>query len=197
VFPVAILRDVRSVPCVPRFKKNEPKNVAVALVPAPALQKPAADNQAEDRPLRLDESEEMTISVDYDLPLAEFKGDYSRFSRGITDDTFSKHREMKGKKNVVVRIFDIPRGELIASSKEVMNTIEKRGYRVATFLELVAYNRNGPKFQDGWMIALGSVTKDGYVPKTEIFERDGFKEMSLQRFSELWTVSNRFLAVKE
>lgn len=146
------------------------------------------------------ESEVIRITINYDLPLHAMvlAGNYDQLNPGITEENFPNSKNEKGKNDVSMKIFDFEKG---IESKDAIIAMEQKNCRPATIKELIAYNQHGPRSQEGAMIALGSVTKDGYVAISwigSITMRD--RRLNLDRSSRPsgpWSSYYRFLAVKK
>lgn len=137
-----------------------------------------------------------TVTVNYDISLerAIKPGKYDWVNSDINDKNF-KSKE-SGKKKLDIHLFGFDRD---ITSKEVINILKKKGYRVATLRELLALGAAYPELQIKYYInSLGSKWRSpsGDLLVPYLGRLDSGRDLYLGWFGNDWGSRWRFAAVQ-
>ena len=137
------------------------------------------------------------IQVNYDLRLeAAIKaGNYDWKNDDITEKHFPSKRS--GQAEIEIQLFHFNK---VMTSEEVIQEMDKQGYRPAELPELLAFGAKYPDEQRKYpIVALGSVYQywDGDRYVSYLWRGDGERDLGLIWFGVGWGASFRFAGVRK
>ncbi|PIT95094.1 hypothetical protein COT98_01065 [Candidatus Falkowbacteria bacterium CG10_big_fil_rev_8_21_14_0_10_39_9] len=175
------------------FEIMESKNLSFSEIIA-LINGKIADNEP------LLSTDEINLTVDYNKTpeQAVADGNYDYKNSGINGKKFPISPEMIGKKvDIAGKLFHFHRE---ISSEDAISEMDKKGYRPATLMELLALGAAHPELQREFLvIALGSIWHLSSVIRCVPCLRVGGsgRELNLRCFGVAWVALDRFFGVRK